>query len=299
MNNLLIILVSLILGMLLQKVKALPKDTHVSINAIILHICLPSLIFVSLPTLIWNPALLSFCFVAWVIFGGSFLFFTFLGKRFSWSRATVGCLILTAGLGNTAFVGFPIIELAYGKEAVKYAVLLDQAGTFLICSSFGVWASSFFSETSYSHFEILKRVAVFPPFVSFVLALFIKFFGFTPEGSLLQLLERFSAMLAPLALISVGLQLKPRELKSEWKFLSIGLFFKLFLAPTIIFCLYKMIGTPQYLFKIAVLESSMAPMLTAAILASSHHLRPKLAGLMIGVGVPVSFVTVSIWYLFI
>lgn len=299
MNNLLIILVSLILGMFLQKVKALPKDTHVSINAIILHICLPSLIFVSLPTLIWNPALLSFCFVAWVIFGGSFLFFTFLGKRFSWSRATVGCLILTAGLGNTAFVGFPIIELAYGKEAVKYAVLLDQAGTFLICSSFGVWASSFFSETSYSHFEILKRVAVFPPFVSFVLALFIKFLGFTPEGSLLQLLERFSAMLAPLALISVGLQLKPRELKSEWKFLSIGLFFKLFLAPTIIFCLYKMIGTPQYLFKIAVLESSMAPMLTAAILASSHHLRPKLAGLMIGVGVPVSFVTVSIWYLLI
>ena len=166
MNNLLMILISLILGLLLQKVKGLPKETHVSINTIILHICLPSLIFVSLPTLIWNPALLSICFVAWIIFGGSFLFFTFLGKRFAWSRATVGCLILTAGLGNTAFVGFPIIELAYGKEAVKYAVLLDQAGTFLICSSFGVWASSFFSETSFSHFEILKRVAVFPPFVS-------------------------------------------------------------------------------------------------------------------------------------
>ena len=44
------------------------------------------------------------------------------------------------------------------------------------------------------------------------------------------------------------------------------------------------------------MEAGMAPMVTASILAASHNLRPRLAGMMVGVGVPVSFVTLAIWY---
>jgi predicted permease len=39
----------------------------------------------------------------------------------------IGCLILTAGLGNTSF-GFPIIEALYGEEGLKTAILVDQPG---------------------------------------------------------------------------------------------------------------------------------------------------------------------------
>jgi hypothetical protein len=40
----------------------------------------------------------------------------------------------------------------------------------------------------------------------------------------------------------------------------------------------------------------MAPMITAAIIASSHNLQPKLCNLMIAVGIPLSFVTLAIWH---
>jgi len=40
----------------------------------------------------------------------------------------------------------------------------------------------------------------------------------------------------------------------------------------------------------------MAPMITSSILASSHGLRPKLSGMMVGVGVPLSAITLFFWY---
>ncbi len=41
---------------------------------------------------------------------------------------------------------------------------------------------------------------------------------------------------------------------------------------------------------------AMAPMITGAILASSYGLKPKLSSMMIGFGIPLSFLTLAIWY---
>jgi hypothetical protein len=40
----------------------------------------------------------------------------------------------------------------------------------------------------------------------------------------------------------------------------------------------------------------MAPMITAIIIAIDHQLSPKVSNLMIGIGIPLSFVTLAIWY---
>jgi predicted permease len=43
----------------------------------------------------------------------------------------------------------------------------------------------------------------------------------------------------------------------------------------------------------------MAPMITGSIIAITHDLEPKLASLLVGVGIPLSFVTLGIWYFLI
>jgi predicted permease len=44
------------------------------------------------------------------------------------------------------------------------------------------------------------------------------------------------------------------------------------------------------------MEAAMAPMITASILAASHGLKPRLSSMMIGFGIPISFVTLLFWY---
>ncbi|WP_321540450.1 hypothetical protein [Flavobacterium piscinae] len=43
-------------------------------------------------------------------------------------------------------------------------------------------------------------------------------------------------------------------------------------------------------------KQRMAPMITGAILASTYGLKPKLSSMMIGIGIPLSFLTLAFWY---
>lgn len=45
--------------------------------------------------------------------------------------------MLTVPLGNTGFVGIPLVEALLGKEAVAYAILYDQFGTFIALNTLG------------------------------------------------------------------------------------------------------------------------------------------------------------------
>lgn len=296
MSNLILIFVCLLIGMGLQKLKNLPKDMHVSLNVIILYVSLPALTLLSIPKLEWDASLLSLCLMPWIVFTLAYFFFNFLSKHLGWSKQILGCLILCAGLGNTSFVGFPLIEALLGSQALKYAVLVDQAGTFLICSSFGIWIATTYSESKVPKSELIKKILLFPPFISFIVALLIILADFTLPTVAQNILERFAAMLAPLALVSVGLQLKIGEIKASLPYLKWGLGYKLIIAPLTIFAIYSFIDVPQEIFKVALYESAMAPMITASIIAASYGLQPSLAGLMVGVGVPLSFITLSIWY---
>jgi predicted permease len=61
--------------------------------------------------------------------------------------------------------------------------------------------------------------------------------------------------------------------------------------------LYKIICNAKGLaIDVSIMESAMAPMITAAILASSYGLKPKLSSMMIGIGIPLSFLTLAFWY---
>ena len=297
MTNLFLLILCLIIGLLLQYVKNLPKDTHIALNTIILHVPLPALALLSIPNLQWEMSLISLCLVSWILFAVSYFLFRYLGKKGQWSDSVIGCLTLTAGLGNTAFVGFPMIEALYGKEAIKYGVFLDQPGTFLIVSSIGIYVAVLYSAGKLRKRDLAKKIISFPPFVGFLAAIILGLCGWKADGDVKIILERLASILTPLALISVGLQLKFSEMKHDMKYLSLGLGYKLVLAPLIIFSLYKWLGISGIIFQIAVIEAAMAPMITASILAQTYNLHPRLAGSMLGLGVPLSFITVMVWYL--
>jgi malate permease and related proteins len=299
MNSIILLFVCLMLGILLQRVRALPKDSHVTLNIIILHMSLPALALVTVPNLEWRFDLFSLILVQWIIFGMSFCLFRFVGRKWDWPREVVGCLILTSGLGNTAFVGFPVVEALFGKESLKHAVLLDQGGSFLIVSSLGIMLATYYSTGKMRRRDLAKRIFSFPPFLAFLAALILGVLSLPPQGVALALLERLASTLTPLALLSVGLQLRPSDIKHEVRYLVAGLGFKLLLAPLLIATLYHVAKLEFDLYKVAVIESAMAPMITASILAASHGLAPRLAGLMIGLGVPLSFFTLSLWYLWL
>lgn len=296
MVSMIILVVCLLIGVGLQRVKTLPHNAHTTLGTLILYVPMPAICLLSLPDMVWDLSLISVILVAWIVFGVAYFLISALGKRFGWNKELIGCLILTAGFCNTSFVGFPVIEALYGAGALKHAVILDQAGSFLIVSSFGVWVAVTFSSGSMKKRILFKRILLFPPFIAFIAGVLGGALGWRAEGAVREVLERLAILLTPMALISVGLQLHWNEIHEELRYLVAGLSFKLLIAPLIILVTYYLAGVDLTILRVAVMEAAMAPMITASILAASHNLRPRLAGMMVGVGVPLSFLTLGMWY---
>jgi predicted permease len=76
--------------------------------------------------------------------------------------------------------------------------------------------------------------------------------------------------------------------------------YRLILAPVIVFLIYRNFLDPQELtFKVTVMESAMAPMITGSIVAINYNLAPRLAALLSGLGMVISVFTLGIWYWFL
>lgn len=297
MDSIILLFLCLLIGFALQRVKAFPANSNQILNQFVIYISLPALALFYIPKIEISAKLLFPLGIAWLGFLLSFLFFSALGSYFKWSRKLTGCLILMGGLGNTSFVGFPVVEALYGKEGLETAIIVDQPGSFVVMATLGVIVASLYSRGTPNPKEIVSKILFFPPFIAFFIAVLMNVLKFDFAESLQLVFQRLGSTVTPIALVAVGLQLKIDRRSKHWNFLALGLFFKLLITPAFFYVLYKIILKGKGIeVDVSIIEAAMAPMITAAILASSYGLKPKLSSMMIGIGIPLSFLTLAFWY---
>jgi predicted permease len=300
LDNIILLIVCLLLGLLLQRVKVFPENAHQTLNQFVIYISLPALALIYIPQIEIEFSLLYPILSSWIVLFFSLLVIPLLSKIFDWDRKTTGCLLLTAGFGNTSFVGFPVIEALYGTEALKFALLVDQPGSFVAITTIGVIIASVYSKGKTPKRVLARKILFFPPFITFLLALSMNFTGVQVKGVPLGVLEPLGATITPLALLSVGLQLAVDMKDNRLIPLVFGLGYKQILAHLILFliCVIGCNGS-GVIINVGNMEAAMAPMVVGSIIALTHGLNPRLATLMIGIGVPVSFLTLAFWYFFL
>ncbi len=298
MSNLILLFVCLIIGIVLKKSKIIPENFHTSLNAFVINISLSAFSLYYISKIELNSSVIYPVLVVWIGIFAAILFFAGLGKIFGWKSSLIGALIMCAGFGNTSFVGIPLIQAMYGEEGLKTVMLVDQPG-FVALSTVGILVANFYSGSKDSLLKHLSKILKFPPFIAFVIALLLNIFSIEIPKDFDEVLMKLGATTVPLALVSVGSQMQWKKIeKKEGFHLFIGLLFKLVLLPLIILVIYKYIFHQNGdVIDICILEAAMAPMITAAIIASAHDLEPKFCNLMVAVGIPLSILTVGIWHL--
>ena len=297
MDNILLVFLCLIVGLGMQRITAFPKNGHLALNQFVIYIALPSLALYYIPKVSISTDLLYPLGIAWIGFLLSFAFFYILGKRLGWPNRLIGCLTITAGLGNTSFIGFPIIQALYGDEGLKTAIIVDQPGSFVVMATLGIITAGIFSKGDPKASDIVKKIIFFPPFIAFAVACIMNVLRVDFNEHFQTVFQKLGATVTPVALVAVGLQLKIEKDSQHWKFLRLGLLFKLIITPAVFLLLYKVIlGGKSMAVDVSIMESAMAPMITGAILASNYGLKPKLSSMMVGIGIPLSFLTLAFWY---
>jgi malate permease and related proteins len=291
MTGLALLFVCLAMGIVIAHTVRPPAALASSLNWWVIYIALPSMVLDLVPRIHFEPQFWFLTAANWLVFLGSALLFALLGRCLGWTRARIGGLSLVGGLGNTAFVGYPMIEALRGKAGLALAVIGDQTGCFTALTIGGVALTALYAGREMRAWRIARQIAMFPAFIALMVGIALALAG-DPLPWLHAICERLAATLTPLALFSVGLQQRLKLPRSSLAAIGYGIGWKLLLAPALCYLLGRISGVTGLVLVVGVLQAAMPPMVSAAILAEQYELEPALAGSVLGLGILLSLATV-------
>jgi malate permease and related proteins len=295
MHNIILLIFCLAIGIGLRGFGRVPDNAHTTLNAFIINVAFPALILIQVHGLHLETRMLVSVLMPWLLFVTGAALFWMIARYLKLPPTTTGALMLTGGLGNTSFIGLPMIEALYGKSGISTGILIDTLGTYLVLSTLGVTVACYYSRGTASACSVLNRVVTFPPLIAVVTAMILMDVSYPTWLS--DVLSRLGSTLAPLALVSVGLQLRLDALRGNRAPLALGLSYKLIAAPALLAMVYfGLFGLSDGNMRVTVLESAMGPQIGGAIVASQYGLNPALVTLMVGAGTLLAFMTAPGWW---
>lgn len=295
MANFILIVFCVAVGMLFQRYNLLPKDSYKGINIWVLYIALPAVSFKYIPKIAWSAEMLFPILSSVIILLGAWCYMELYARKRNYSQRSRSTLELAGGYSNTSFVGFPLVAAYFGAEFLSIAIICDQS-MFILLSTAGIVCSVKGNRADKKGLNariILRRLISFPPLIGCVLALVLsQVIDLSPADTFF---DQLVATVAPLALFSIGLQLKFKGWRKQLSQISMTMIYKLILAPALVLVAALVLGISADIARISIFEAAMPTLVTSSIIAEQYNLNTKLVNLTIGLSIIVGLVTTAIW----
>ncbi|MBJ6725509.1 AEC family transporter [Geomesophilobacter sediminis] len=295
MENFVIIGAFVLLGMLFRRLKGFPRETPQVLNMFALYVSLPALVLLKAPQIVFSRAAILPVIVPWGMLLLSVALLLLGGRLFRWPRHILGVLLLVVPVGNTSFLGIPMVQAFFGPAGLPHLIVYDQIGTMTIFSSYGSYILATYGKESRTDFAaIARKMLLFPPTVALIAGLALRSFPY-PEKLALAL-HNLSLSLVPLVMTAVGFQLRLRLPRPVLGPLGYGLAVKLVVAPLLALAICRLLGEQGLAVEVSVLEAGMPPMVTAAALAVIAGMDAELSAALVSVGILLCFGTLPLLY---
>lgn len=295
MEHTLPFLILLAAGQVMRRIPGFPVDTDRSLNLYVIYVALPALVLVQVPQLVLNRELVAPLLMPWlvVLVSGSLVWL--LCRVLGWSREITGALLLMVPLGNTSFLGIPMVEMFFGAPGVKYAILYDQFGSFLALSTYGTLILALYGGGErVSWARTVRKIVLFPPFIALIASLALRSVAF--PAWLVSMLELTARSLVPVVLVAIGFQMRLRMPVAELLPFVAGLTTRLVVTPLIFILACRLADLTGPAIQVSLLETAMPSMVTAGALASIAGLQPRLTSALVGYGILASFITLPLMF---
>ena len=298
MENFVLIALFVGLGALFRKIEAFPDQTAQVLNMFALYVALPAVILLKVPQLEFSGEMIVPAIVPWSMLALSATLVLIIGKRFSWSRETIGVLLLVVPIGNTSFMVVPMVNAFFGEAGIPYLIIYDQIGTMLIFAIYGSVVLALYGRAGTIKIaEVAKRALFFPPTMALLIGLLLRNWPY-PEA-VTKGLETLAGMLTPLVMTAIGFQLKIRLSPTILQPLVYGLAIKLAIGPLVALAGCRVLGLSNLAADISIFEAGMPPMVTAGALAIAAGMVPELAAAMVSLGMALAFISLPLLYILI
>lgn len=269
MGNILNILLLMAAGYIFAFFEKDKVQIEKALNKYLYYLGLPSLIIYKISGLDIHTINLNFFLinVLPVILMMSFIFILWKFSVFKSNFARA--LIILSTLGNTVYLGFPVINSILGEKAIGYAAIITSIHNLVIFTA-GFIFINFICEDEFSLKIFLSHIFKNLIFISSIIAVLISYFSISLPSILLNFLSEISKTTLPISLFVIGVALYGSKINFN-RIKEIGIVFtmKVLILPFIAAFFIYLLGESGLIFKAVFLEHTM-PVAVLAFIVSKE-----------------------------
>lgn len=237
------VLVFVVIGVLLRRFGVLRREDAGILHRVIIYVALPALIFTSVVSAPLSSELLRAAGVAWAVSLAGLAMAWEIAHAFRLPPKTAGAFVLVAAFGNTAYLGYPVVQAVLGDRWLAPAVFYDVFGTVAVLFTLGIAVAARQGEHE-GRVNVLKELLTFPAMIAVLVALAYRFVPWPVAVSttVMDWTGVAATISMPLIMISLGVSLDGRALRCSVKALAAVAGVKLLVLPALAIAIVMLSG---------------------------------------------------------
>ena len=222
------------IGVALRRLGVLQREDAKPLTGVIVYVALPALIFTSVARAALSIELLKVAGVAWAVSLAALSVAWEVAHALNLPRKTAGAFVLVAALGNTGYLGYPVVRALLGAGALPAAVFYDVFGTVAVLFTLGIAVAARYGGHE-GRLNVLKELFTFPAMIALLVALAYRFVPLPAvvSNTVMDWTGVAASMAMPLIMVSLGVSLDMKALRGSFKPLGAAAAIKLLLLPVL------------------------------------------------------------------
>lgn len=268
-----------VIAMILRARFTIERGEEKVFARLVTDFALPALVFTSLSRDPFSadqilPAILMFATVATVS-----LVAWLMGAAIGLAPPVLGSFVLVSGIGSSSTLGYLLIRSAFGDDQSIMAtvVTMGEFGVVVPLFTLGVAFARYYGEEPDSRQGFARSAADLlraPVILATILGIAVSRLGIDPESSpasvLFNLLSVIGGSMDVLVAFSIGLMLRPIDLRSLLPLIGLVVALKLILEPIIALAIGFVFQLPEIDRQLLLIEAAMPSGAVAAIIAARY-----------------------------
>ncbi len=281
-------LILIFLGFFLKKIKFLNENEGELLRKILFNVSLPSLVMYSIITSNFTGNFYKIFLIVPLSMIIQFIIAFLIGNVYFKDKKELATLILISVMGNTAFLGYPLVEMFFSSKNLPFGIFYDQVHFY----TFLILIYPLLTFISKSENRSLKSSFITPPVIAFLVSLILRNF-FIPQV-VIESLNILKQSVTPLVLLYLGINLDLNISKKDLSYLIPVIILKLIVLPYITLYISNLFKAESIIKSVSLLQSMMPTMMATIIFGSQIGLNRKIIAKAVGITTIISSITITI-----
>jgi len=272
------------------------EHTRLVLTSFVYYLLLPAMVI----EVLWTADIGMQSFQYTILGVGCIVFAMFciwmVGALFKFENKRLGAIILAA-FPNVTYLGLPVLEQAFGSWARSVVIQMDLFAASPLVFTLGIVIARHYGEDTT---EKPKSALLFlnaPPFWAAAIAVTLNLNGFAAPAWLGGVLQKLSAAVVPLMLVSLGLALNWKAVTARnIPYVMPVILIKMLLMPLFAIVLVSYFPMEGKYKAAAVLDLAMPSMVLGVVFCDRYRLDSALYAMTVTVTTALSLMTLPFWH---